>query len=174
MAYRFTSPFSRAWSRLGAILFVAALALPCGAAVSHAASRNPFDQLAGYWSGGGTVTPVHGQPERVSCRVTYFVKGAKVTQNLRCAGTDYKFYAKSSLIYHSGRIKGSWLETTYDASGGVTGSANSRMIHARITGDKFSGRMSIAISGRRHTINITELNRRTGRYTHVASVVLRR
>ncbi len=174
MAHRFTTSFSRAGTALRSALLVAALTLPLAAISADAASANPFTKLAGYWSGGGVVTPKNGQPEKVSCRVTYMVHGDAVTQNMRCAGTDYKFYAKSDLTYGRGRIKGSWTEQTYDANGGVIGTANDKSIHARISGDKFSGRMSINISGSRHTINITQLDPRTGRYSQVASVSLRR
>jgi hypothetical protein len=173
MAHRFTSSLRRTAARAGVALLLTGLLIPAAFAASHGGG-NPFDKLAGYWAGGGTVTPVRGSPEKVSCRVTYDVKGPKVTQNLRCAGTDYKFYATSNLTYAAGRIKGSWTETTYDASGGVTGSASDNTIHALISGDKFSGRMSIAIAGNRHTINIMQLDPRSGRYEHVASVVLRR
>ncbi len=73
------------------LLLVALLSMPGDAATKKAAPKatgNPFDILKGYWSGGGTVTPVKGNPERVSCKVTYIVAGASVSQAMRCAGTD--------------------------------------------------------------------------------------
>ena len=82
------------------LLLVAFLAMPSDAATKKAAPKatgNPFDILKGYWTGGGTVTPVKGNPERVSCKVTYMVAGASVSQTMRCAGTDYKFNTSSKL-----------------------------------------------------------------------------
>ena len=135
---------------------------------------NPFNQLKGYWSGGGTVIPQKGHAEKVSCRVTYNVAGSAVTQNMRCAGTDYKFNTSSKLTYSGGKISGSWSETTYDASGSVSGTASGNTVHARISGDKFSGRMSINVSGSRHTINIVQLDKKSGSYRQAASVSLHR
>ena len=68
--------------------------------------------------------------------------GSNLTQNLRCAGTDYRIDATLKLTDKGGKVRGSWNEKTYDANGGVTGTAKDDTIHARISGDKFSGRMS--------------------------------
>jgi hypothetical protein len=144
------------------------------AAPAQSAAGNPFNQLNGYWSGGGTVNPLKGNAEKVSCRVTYRVEGSAVAQNMRCAGTDYKFDTSSNLTYQGGRISGSWNENTYSASGGVSGTASGNSVHARISGDKFSGRMSINVSGKRHTINIVQFDKGSGAYRPVASVSLHR
>jgi len=138
------------------------------------ASANPFEKLNGNWSGGGTVNPLKGRHERVGCRATYRVEGAAVVQNMRCAGTDYKFDASSSLTYEGGRISGWWNENTRDAAGSVSGTANGNSVRARISGDKFSGRVSINVSGSRHTINIVEYDKGSGAYRPVASVSLHR
>jgi hypothetical protein len=151
--------------------------MPAESATKKAASKgtgNPFVLLNGYWSGGGTVTPQKGHAEKVSCRVTYSVAGSSVTQNMRCAGTDYKFNTSSKLTYSGGKISGSWSETTYDAAGTVSGTARGNTVHARISGDKFSGRMSINVSGSRHTINIVQLDKASGSYRQAATISLRR
>lgn len=151
------------------LVFVALIASPAGSA-----SANPFEKLNGYWSGGGTVNPIKGNAEKVSCRVTYKVSGSSVSQNMRCAGTDYKFSTSSNLTYSGGKISGSWSESTYAAAGGVSGTASGSAIRARITGDKFSGRMSINVSGSRHTINIVQYDKGSGAYKPVATVSLHR
>jgi len=173
MGYRLFSSLTRRALPLAALILAAALASPAEAAAPKAAG-NPFDQLKGYWRGGGTVTPTNGKAEKVSCRVTYNVAGTNVSQTMNCAGTDYKINTNTKLTYKGGRISGSWNESTYDANGGVSGTANGNTIHARITGDKFSGRMSINISGKGHSINITQFNQGSGTYRPVASVSLRR
>ena len=160
-----------------ALLLVALVSLPAEAATKKAPPKgtgNPFDLLKGYWSGGGTVAPGKGAPEKVSCKVTYNVAGSAVSQNMRCAGTDYKFNTSSKLNYSGGKISGSWSETTYDASGSVSGTAAGNTVHAIISGDKFSGRMSINVSGSSHSINIVQFDPKTGAYHQAASVSLHR
>jgi hypothetical protein len=160
-----------------ALLLVALVSLPAEAASKKAPPKgtgNPFDLLKGYWSGGGTVAPGKGAPEKVSCKVTYNVAGSDVSQTMRCAGTDYKFNTSSKLNYAGGKISGSWSETTYDASGSVSGTAVGNTVHAIINGAKFSGRMSINVSGSSHSINIVQLDPKTGAYHQAASVSLHR
>lgn len=170
MGPRLFSPVISKAVPLAALLLAAVCASPV-----DAASKNPFDLLKGYWSGAGTVTPINGKAEKVSCKVTYSVTGSNVSQNIRCAGTDYKFNTASKLTYNAGKISGSWNENTYDAAGGVTGTASGNTVNALINGDKFSGRMSINISGSSgHSINIVQLDRKSGAYRPVANVSLRR
>ena len=169
MGSRFSSPLMLKGVHFAVIVLVALVAWP-----AESKSNNPFDQLKGYWAGGGTITPIAGKPEKVSCRVTYSVEGSKVSQNIRCAGTDYKFTTGAKLTYTSGRITGSWTEQNYDADGGVTGTASGSSVNANISGQKFSGRMSISIKGRTHHISIVQLDQKSGGYRPVASVSLRR
>jgi hypothetical protein len=158
---------------LAALILAAALAAP-GEAAAPKAAGNPFGQLSGDWKGAGTVTTADDQRKKVSCKVTYKVAGSNMSQNLRCAGTDYTINASTKLTYKSGKIRGSWSESTYDAKGSVTGTAKDNIIHARITGDNVSGRMSINISDAGHSINIVQLNEKSGIYRLVASLSFRR
>lgn len=168
MRFRLHAPF------VGKLFALTALAFALAASPAEAASSNPYGKLSGYWSGGGTVTPLKGNAEKVSCRATYKTEGAAVTQNIRCAGVDHKFSASFNLTYKGGRISGSWSEALYAASGGVTGTASGNSIRARLGGDKFSGRMSINLSGSRHTISIVQFDRGSGAYRPVASLSLHR
>jgi hypothetical protein len=147
------------------LLLVTLVSLPAESATKKAPPKgtgNPFDLLNGYWSGGGTVAPGKGNPEKVSCTVTYNVAGSAVTQNMRCASTDYKFNTASKLTYSGGKINGSWSETTYDAAGSVNGTAAGNTVQAIISGDKFSGRMSINVSGLSHTMHIVQVRPEIG------------
>ena len=92
-------------------LTAAILLVSLATSSAFSASANPFEKLKGNWSGSGTVDPLKGNPERVSCRATYKVEGAAVTQSMRCAGTEYKFDAHSNLTYEGGKISGAWNET---------------------------------------------------------------
>jgi hypothetical protein len=173
MGHRLLSSLPREALPLAALILAAAFA-PLAQAAEPKAAGNPFEQLSGDWKGGGTVTPAKGDPMKVACKATYKVTGSTLSQNLRCAGTDYRIDATTKLTDKGGKIKGSWNESTYDANGGVTGTAKDKTIHARITGDKFSGRMSINVSDSGQEINIMQLNESSGTYRPVASVSLHR
>jgi hypothetical protein len=155
------------------LILAAALAWPVEAA-SPKAAGDPFVQLSGDWKGGGTVMPADGQPKKVSCSVKYRVAGSNIAQNLSCTGNDYEINTTLKLTYKEGKIKGSWSESTYDASGSVTGTAKDNTIHALITGDKFSGRMSIKVSDAGHSINIVQFNAKSGTYRLATSLTLLR
>ncbi len=158
---------------LAALILAAILAAP-GEAAAPKAAGNPFQKLSGDWKGGGTVTPADGKPKKVRCKVTYTVAGSRLSQHLRCAGIDYRINATTKLTDKGGKISGSWNESVYDANGRLTGTAKDDLIHARITGDKFSSRMSIKTSDTGHSINIVELNKNSGAYRLVASLSFHR
>jgi hypothetical protein len=154
------------------LLVVAAFAsVEAGAAADKG---NPFDQLKGDWTGGGVVTPAKGGTKKVTCKVSYAVAGAAITQNMVCNGDDYQFDAKTKFKNNGGKLSGSWNEVIYDASGNISGTAGGDTVHARISGDKFSGRMSIIVSADRHTINMVQLDPKTNVYRESAAFVLHR
>jgi hypothetical protein len=169
MEYDLLSRAPKAMALAGLIL-AAVWAAP-GAA---AASGDPFEALKGDWKGGGTVWPSDGQPKKVDCSVKYAVAGGKITQTLRCTGDDYEVDTTLKLTDKGDKIKGSWNESVYDASGTVTGTAKDDTIHALIAGDKFSGRMSIKVADARHTINIVQFNAKSGVYRLATSLTLER
>ena len=161
----------RALSLVSLILGVA-LASPGLAAPQKAG--DPFDQLKGEWKGDGVVITDDGQPKKVSCTTKYQVTGGNIVQTLYCKGNDYEVNTTLKVTDRSGKIKGSWNESVYDASGTVTGTTKDDTIHALIAGDKFSGRMSIKVSDARHTINIVQFNAKSGIYRLATSLTLER
>jgi hypothetical protein len=160
----------RVFLTLTGLLLAASLATPGGAATPP----NPFDQLSGDWKGGGTVLLKDGQPKKVSCQATYKTAGSNITQTLRCTGDDYEINTNLKLTDKGGKIRGSWNESVYDASGGVTGTAKNDIVHAVITGDKFRGRMSIKLTNAGHSINIVQFNEKSGTYRLATSLSLHR
>jgi hypothetical protein len=144
------------------------------ALIASPAQSASLGHLNGYWSGGGRITPLKGGAHKVSCRATYKAAGSTLKQNLRCSGGDYKFSASFNVTMRGSRFSGSWTESTYAASGRMSGTASSSSIRATISGDKFSGRMSIKTSGSRQSIYIVELDKGSGRYVPVASISLRK
>ena len=160
----------RAFSTLMGLFLAASLATP----VSAATPGNPFDQLSGDWKGDGTVILKDGETKKVTCQTTYNPAGSTVTQTLHCTGDDYEIDTTLKLTDKGGKIKGSWIETVYDASGSVTGTAKDNLVHATISGDKFRGRMSIKVSDAGHTINIVQLNDKSGTYRLATSLTFHR
>src|SRR4029077_8736961 len=109
MGYRLLSSLARKALPVALLILVPAFA-PLAKAAEPKATGNPFEQLSGDWKGGGTVTPVNGNPKKVSCKVTYKVAGSTLSQNLRCTGTDYRIDTATKLTDKGGKIKGSWNE----------------------------------------------------------------
>jgi hypothetical protein len=145
--------------------FLVAATLP-----SSAWAGDPFEALKGEWKGGGTVTPLGGEPVKVACKVSYGLAGATLSQSFRCAGEDTTIKTETKMTDKGGKVSGTWLEKAYDRTGGINGTAMDKTIHARISGDKFSGRMSVNLTDKGHTINILQLDKGSGIYRPVAAL----
>jgi hypothetical protein len=137
-------------------------------AATPAPSGDPFDQLKGDWKGGGRVILADGSVKQVTCTAKYKVAGSNVTQTMNCKGEDYEVNATLKVNDKDGKIKGSWNESIYAASGSVSGTAKGNLVHAVIAGDKFSGRMSIKLTDKGHTINVLQRDAKSGSY-HLAT-----
>lgn len=148
------------------LIVIAAL----GLTVSAKAASNPFETLKGDWKGGGTVWLTNGKVKEVDCKASYKVSGSNLTQNLECTGDDYEIEATLKLSDKDGKVKGRWSEVIYDASGAVTGNAKPDIVRAIIRGDKFSGRLSLKVTDGGHSINILQLNEKTGTYSLATSL----
>jgi len=159
---------------VGTPLPVFVLTLPLVFLSGPQALANPYQKLDGAWTGSGTVTPLKGSPNKVSCRTTYKTEGSQVTQTMRCDGADHKFAADLKLTLEGGRISGAWAEQRHGVSGDVTGTASGSSIRARLSGHKFTGRMSVNVQGPRHTIEIVQRDEGSGAYRPVASISLHR
>jgi hypothetical protein len=163
---------SRKTPLLAPALLVALAAL--GLTVSAKAASNPFETLKGDWKGGGTVWLTNGKVKEVDCKASYKVSGSNLTQNLECEGDDYEIEATLKLSDKDGKVKGRWSEVIYDASGAVTGNAKPDIVRAIIRGDKFSGRLSLKVTDGGHSINILQLNEKTGTYSLATSLQFNR
>jgi len=170
MGYQSLSSIAKA-AALASIVLAASLAWRAEAVATEG---DPFDQLKGDWKGSGEVILDSGEKKKVDCTTNYKVAGSNVTQTLHCKGDDYEVNTLLKVTDKSGKIKGTWTESVYDASGSVTGTAKGDLIHAIISGDKFSGRMSIKVKGDTHTINVIKLNTKTGTYRLATSLSLHR
>src|SRR5262245_12938515 len=82
-----------AMTALAILLFVGHAAAQNKATVGSASKGSPFAQLAGSWSGAGTIDLANGKHEPIKCRASYDVleDQNKLQLNLHCAGQSYNF-----------------------------------------------------------------------------------
>jgi hypothetical protein len=134
------------------LLLLTALLIP---ATAVPAPMGPFAALAGSWSGGGTLTMADGRAEPLRCRASYDVGGgSNLSLNLRCASDSYNFDLKSDVEYQGGAIRGSWNESSRNASGSISGRANGNQIQAAATGPNFTANLSLVTQGNRQSVSI--------------------
>ncbi len=121
------------------------------------ATASPVDELAGYWSGSGSVVLTNGNTERVKCAVVYKVSegGAQIRQTLRCASADYKIDALADLRVKGEKVSGNWEEKTYSATGAVTGKYSGNNFVLMIQGANFSASMNVTVTDCKQDINIS-------------------
>lgn len=133
--------------------------------VVRSASAGPIEEMAGYWTGTGSVTLSSGKAERVKCAVTYKVENGsgQIRQTMRCASADYSINATTELRVKGSQVSGSWEEKTYSAVGQVTGRYTGNAFVLSIQGASFTATLNVTLANCKQTINITpqglEVNR---------------
>ena len=147
----------------------------CAAQVSgHAQSdRNTrlFADLAGEWSGAGSVSLAGGGAERLRCRAAYNpADTAHLSLSLRCASASFKMEVESDITREGNRIAGAWRESTFGASGNVAGTVRGNRIDAVINGMGVSARLAMSMRGNLQSVTLVS----QGQISGTASVMLRR
>ena len=139
-----------------------AVAISIAASCSAAAADGIFANLAGSWSGTGTIKLSGGTSEPIRCRATYAVENGDNTlrQQLRCASDSYKFDVQSSVTYNgdAGLVKGTWSETTNGVGGFVSGPATAERIKARVHSSTFDADLELVTKGLRQSVTIRPKN----------------
>jgi hypothetical protein len=149
-------------------------ALPAAAACSSDA-QSVIDDLDGAWRGSGTVQPIGGAKERISCRVSYKASGPRITQNISCAGTDYKIDAGANVSCNGSNVSGTWSEKTANNTGRITGAIKKGSLNIEIDGPNFQGRFAVKVASRsKHSLTITQFDPGAGRHVPVATIALSR
>lgn len=158
----------------GAAFAVCALALGMNAASAECSEQasSLIKKLDGSWRGSGTVKPIGGTEERISCRVRYRTSGSKVEQNISCAGTDYRFEAAADVSCNDNSISGSWSESVANNTGSASGKISGDRLSIEVTGPNFNGHFNVQVTGARHSLTITQFDPGAGRNVPVASVSL--
>lgn len=167
-------------SNLG-LMGLAVIAVANGASISLAAAdcsqqaQSLIKNLNGAWRGSGTVKPIGGAEERISCRVNYAGATAHVSQKISCAGTDYKFEASAEVNCSGDTVSGNWTEKVANNTGGVNGTISGDKLNIEVDGPNFKGRFAIKVTGSsKQTLTITQFDPGAGRYVAVATIALSR
>jgi hypothetical protein len=136
----------------GAVTLFAAFAF---GSASYAQST-PFGDMAGFWSGAGTVTLDDGSSERIRCRASYAVSssGTGLNQTLLCASDSYKFDFKTNVKAEQGALSGGWSESTRGISGTLQGHGNNGNFQVVATAAGFTANISLTTRGDKQSVVI--------------------
>src|ERR1700736_307270 len=122
-------------------------------ATAPAYAEQSFDNVAGSWSGGGSMKPKDGPRERVRCKVDYIVKntGQSVKMNVRCASDAYKMDLSANIDQNGTALSGNWFESQYRQGGQVSGQNANGVIEAKVEGQTITALLTVNTKGNRHT-----------------------
>ena len=140
-----------------ALLFFVGCAGAQGRATTGAApSESPFAQLAGGWSGAGTIDLANGRHEPIKCRASYDVlEGqSKLQLNINCASDSYKFDLRASASYSANAITGNWSEATRNAAGTLSGNVEGAGFRVVAKGPTFSANLNLETQGNKQSVTI--------------------
>lgn len=144
-------------------LLAAGLVLACaGATVAPATDDEPFANLEGHWQGNGTIELANGAREPIKCRANYDLpKQNNLQLDVRCASDSYQFDLRASANYANGAISGNWSESTRNAAGTISGTADKERFEVLAKGPAFSATLTMATKGDKQTIDIQSQDQKT-------------
>jgi len=143
-------------SALALLLFVGYADAQGRATVGSAPSENPFAQLAGGWSGAGTIDLANGRNEPIKCRASYDVleTQSKLQLNIHCASDSYNFDLRASATYSADAITGTWNESTRNAAGTLSGKVEGAGFRVVAKGPTFGADMNLVTQGDKQSVTI--------------------
>ena len=135
-----------------------------------------MQHLNGSWRGRGTVQPIGGAPERITCRIAYASEGyGAIRQNIECAGTDYKFAASSHVTCEGNTVIGVFEEKVANNTGSVKGFIDGSNLKIEAESPNFKGHFNVKFTSEtNHSVQITQFDPAQGRQAVVASLQLTR
>ena len=121
--------------------------------VAPAYAQQSFDNLAGSWSGSGSMKPSDGARERVRCKVDYVPRnaGQSVKMNVRCASDAYKMDLSANIDENGTNLSGNWFESTYRQGGSVSGQNVNGLIEAKVEGQTITALLTVRTRGNRQS-----------------------
>jgi hypothetical protein len=126
------------------------------ATVGAASDAGPFGELAGSWSGSGTIDLSKDRHEPIRCRASYDVleEQNKLQLNIRCASDSYNFDLRGSATYNAGAITGNWSESTRNAAGTLSGKVEGSGFQVLAKGPTFTANLNLATHGDKQSVTI--------------------
>ncbi len=144
-------------------------------AACNANAQDLIKRLNGAWRGSGTITPIGGAEERISCRINYKTSGPRVSQNISCAGTDYKIDAGADVSCDGNKVAGTWIEKVANNTGRIKGDIDGNRLSIDVDGANFQGRFAVKVTGSsKHSLTITQFDPSAGRHVPIATIALKR
>jgi hypothetical protein len=122
-------------------------------AAAPAMAQQSFENVAGSWSGAGSMKPKDGPSERVRCKADYTVKGEgqSVKMSLRCASDAYKMDLSANIDQNGNTISGNWFESQYRQGGKISGKNVNGLIEAKAESDTIIALLTVQTKGNRQT-----------------------
>ena len=122
-------------------------------AAAPACAQQSFDNVAGSWSGSGSMKPSDGPREHVRCKVDYVPKnaGQSVKMNVRCASDAYKMDLSANIDENGTVLSGNWFESTYRQGGTVSGQNVNGVIEAKVEGQTITALLTVRTKANRQT-----------------------
>ena len=116
-------------------------------------AEQSFDNVAGSWSGSGSMKPSDGARERVRCKVDYNVKnaGQSVKMSVRCASDAYKMDLSANIDQNGTALSGNWFESQYRQGGKISGQNANGVIEAKAESDTIIALLTVRTKGNHQT-----------------------
>ena len=123
------------------------------AAAPACAQQSLFEDVAGSWSGAGSMKTKDGPRERVRCKADYVAKneGQSVKLNLRCASDAYKMDLSANIDQSGNSLSGNWFESQYRQGGKISGQNLNGLIEAKAESDTITALLTDHTKGNRQS-----------------------
>ena len=120
------------------------------------APADTLDDLAGVWTGAGSMKPSDGPRERIRCKATYTVQkpNRSMDLDLLCASQAYKLNLQANIGQTGNEISGNWFEREYRQGGKIVGKNREGNIEARIEGNTVAALVSIQTKADRQAFSM--------------------
>jgi hypothetical protein len=122
-------------------------------ATAPAWAQQSFDNVAGSWSGRGSMKPADGPRERVRCKADYVVKnsGQSVKLNLHCASDAYKMELSANIDQNGTALSGNWFESQYRQGGKISGQNVNGLIEAKAESETIVALLTVRTKANRQS-----------------------
>ena len=146
----------RSWSRLVMFWVLSCILLGTGVGIAPARAQSNFNELAGGWSGAGTMKPSDGARERVRCKINYVPKkeGQSLKMEVRCASDAYKMNLSANIDQEGSAISGDWFESEYRQGGKVSGQSSEGLIEAKVESQTVVASLTVRTKGNRQSFEM--------------------